>query len=167
MLTLGIDPGIATTGFGLVDQQADKLVHVRNGAILTSPSESTAVRIGQIYKELKAIIAQYKPEVVAVERLYFGQNTKTAMIVGQARGIILLAATEAGLPIAEYTPLQVKMALTGYGKAEKRQIQLMVKMLLGLSTLPKPDDAADALAVAITHINTFSLESRVMAGRIQ
>ena len=158
MLILGIDPGTATTGFGLVEQQGDKLVHVHCGCILTSPKETSQGRLAKIYSELKAIIGKHKPKAMAVERLYFGENSKTAMAVGQARGIVLLAAAEAKLAMYEYTPLEVKMAITGYGKAEKRQIQQMVRVLLRLTAVPKPDDAADALAVAICHLNSHKLK---------
>lgn len=160
MLTLGIDPGTATTGFGLVSQEGGKLLHVKHGCIVTSPKETSQGRLARIYGELKKLILEYKPNVIAVERLFFGQNTKTAMAVGQARGIVLLAAAEGKVPVSEYTPLEVKLALTGYGKAEKRQIQQMVRVLLRLAEAPKPDDAADALAVAICHIHSYKL-SRV------
>ena len=164
MLTLGIDPGTATTGFGLVRQQGDKLSHVGNGCISTSSKETPQNRLGIIYHELKQLILLHRPDVIAVERLYFGENSKTAMAVGQARGIILLAAAERKIAVSEYTPLEVKMALTGYGKAEKRQIQQMVRILLKLDDIPRPDDAADALAVAICHLHSYKiarLESRV------
>lgn len=163
MLTLGIDPGTATTGYGLVKQIGDKLVHIAHGCILTTPKDTPQERLGQIYGELKKVIIEYRPNVVAVERLYFGENSKTAMAVGQARGIVLLAAVELGIKIAEYTPLEVKLALTGYGKAEKRQIQQMVKFLLGLEVIPKPDDAADAIAVAICHLHSYKLKERELA----
>lgn len=159
MLTLGIDPGTATTGFGLVRQQGDKLSHVGCGIIVTSPKETSQGRLGKIYHELKRLIIQHKPDIVAVERLYFGENSKTAMAVGQARGIVLLAAAEGKVAVCEYTPLEVKMALTGYGRAEKKQIQQMVRILLKLPSVPKPDDAADALAVAICHLHSHKMSS--------
>jgi crossover junction endodeoxyribonuclease RuvC len=114
-------------------------------------------RLRKIYLELKGLIARYKPDQISVERLFFGENSKTAMAVGQARGIVLLAAAEHGAPVTEFTPLEVKMALTGYGKAEKKQIQQMVKFLLKLPDIPKPDDAADALAVAICQLHSHKL----------
>jgi crossover junction endodeoxyribonuclease RuvC len=163
MLTLGIDPGTAATGFGLVEQLGEKLIHVHCGCITTSSKDTPQKRLGQIYQELKKVILKYRPKYLAVERLYFGQNTKTAMAVGQARGIVLLAAVEAGVPISEYTPLEVKMALTGYGKADKKQIQQMVKTLLKLDFIPKPDDAADALAVAICHLHSYRLKEGLLA----
>jgi len=160
MLTLGIDPGTATTGFGLVRQIDDQLGYVQCGIITTTPKETSQDRLAIIYRRLKALIEKHRPAVVAVERLYFGENSKTAMAVGQARGIILLAAAESGIPVAEYTPLEVKLALTGYGKAEKKQIQQMVRVLLKLPDIPKPDDAADALAVAICHLHSHKLKSK-------
>ena len=160
MLTLGIDPGTAATGFGLVRQQGGKLSYVSCGCVSTSPKETSQGRLAKIYAELKKLILDYKPDSVAVERLYFGENSKTAMAVGQARGMALLAAAEGKVPVSEYTPLEVKMALTGYGRAEKKQIQQMVRILLKLADVPKPDDAADALAVAICHLHSYKL-SRV------
>jgi len=160
MLTLGIDPGTATTGYGLVKEQGDKLSYVGCGVITTSPKDTSQQRLRKIYQELKGLIAKYHPNTVAVERLFFGENSKTAMAVGQARGIVLLAAAEGGTAVSEYTPLEVKLALTGYGKAEKKQIQQMVRILLRMPQVPKPDDAADALAVAVCHLNSYKL-SRV------
>jgi crossover junction endodeoxyribonuclease RuvC len=157
MLTLGIDPGTATTGYGLVRQQADKLSHVRCGVITTTPKDTSQERLRKIHAELKQLIIEHKPTHMAVERLFFGVNTKTAMAVGQARGIVLLTAAEHGLPVIEYTPLEVKVAVTGYGKAEKKQIQQMVKLLLKMADIPKPDDAADALAVAICHLHSHKM----------
>jgi crossover junction endodeoxyribonuclease RuvC len=159
MLTLGIDPGTATTGYGLIAEKGDKLVFVSHGVVLTSSKESPQIRLRKIYLELKQIFLQHKPSHVAIEKLYFGANAKTAIAVGQARGISLLIAAELKVPVAEYTPLEVKMALTGYGRADKKQIQQMVKSLLGLSDIPKPDDAADALAIAITHLHSYKLAS--------
>ena len=159
MLTLGIDPGTAITGFGLITQKNDKLQFIDCGVIRTSASESASDRLRRIYKELKHLLVQYKPNCMAVEKLFFGKNTKTAMKVSQARGIILLAAAELGITVAEYSPQEVKIAMTGYGKADKNQIQQMVKILLGLSFIPKPDDAADALAIAICHQHSHKLLS--------
>jgi crossover junction endodeoxyribonuclease RuvC len=159
MLTLGIDPGTATTGFGLVRHDGDRLFFVHCGIITTSPGEAAQERLRRIHRELTALIEKYKPNTVAVERLFFGENTKTAMAVGQARGIVLLAAAQEKIALSEYTPLEVKLALTGYGKAEKKQIQQMVRILLKLPDIPKPDDAADALAVAICHIHSHKLSS--------
>ncbi len=159
MLTLGIDPGTATTGFGLITEKRNKLVFVDHGVITTSRKESSQGRLRRIYGELKKILLDYKPRAIAIEKLFFGANTKTAIAVGQARGIALLTAAEFKIPVAEYTPLEVKMAITGYGKADKKQVQQMVKTLLNLSFLPKPDDAADALAIAICHLHSYKLAS--------
>ena len=157
MLTLGIDPGMAITGFGLVRQQGDRLLQVDYGCIKTSPKETHHNRLAKLYADIKALLNDFKPNVVAVERLYFGENSKTAMAVGQARGITLLAAAERKIELVEYTPLEVKMAVTGYGKADKKQVQQMVKTLLKLAAIPEPDDAADALAVAICHLHSYRL----------
>jgi crossover junction endodeoxyribonuclease RuvC len=159
MLTLGIDPGTATTGYGLLLEQGDRLVHLDHGIISTSKNDAPQVRLRIIYTELKRLIAKHKPEAIAVEKLFFGVNAKTAIAVGQARGMSLLAAAEMKIPVAEYTPLQVKMAVTGYGKADKLQVQQMIKTLLALSEIPKPDDAADALAVALCHLNSYKIMS--------
>lgn len=151
MRILGIDPGTATTGFGVIDVAGSKLKFVDAGVVTTPPEISMPNRLSEIFACLSQIIDEHKPEVVVVEQLFFANNVTTAITVGQARGIVLLAAAEAGLPVAEYTPLQVKQAITGYGRADKKQIQEMVKLTLGLDGIPKPDDAADGLAIAITH----------------
>jgi len=151
MRILGIDPGTATTGFGVIDVAGPSIKFVQAGVITTPSTEEMPRRLSTIYRELLELITEFRPEQVAVELLYFATNVTTAMTVGQARGVILLAAAEAGLPIHEYTPLQVKQGVTGYGQAKKPQVQEMVKTLLGLKSIPKPDDAADALAIAITH----------------
>jgi crossover junction endodeoxyribonuclease RuvC len=148
---LGIDPGTATTGFGVIEKRGSKLTFIDAGVITTSPEMSMPSRLGEIYAGLNEIITHHRPDCMAVELLYFASNVTTAITVGQARGVVLLAAAEAGLPVGEYTPLQVKQAVTGYGRADKKQIQEMVRMILGLDGIPKPDDAADGLAIAITH----------------
>lgn len=153
MKILGIDPGTATTGFGVIEKHGPKLKFVDAGVITTSPEISMPSRLSEIYTCLTQLIAEHQPDCMAVELLYFASNVTTAITVGQSRGVVLLAAAEAGLPVGEYTPLQVKQAVTGYGKADKKQIQEMVKMMLGLDGIPKPDDAADGLAIAITHAN--------------
>lgn len=163
MLTLGIDPGTATTGYGLINEKGDKLVFIDHGVITTTPKETAQARLRKIYSQLKKILSIYKPKAVAIEKLYFGANSKTAIAVGQARGMALLAAADADVPVSEYTPLQVKLAVSGYGKADKKQVQQMVKTLLRLSFLPKPDDAADALAVAICHVHSYRLASYDLA----
>jgi len=154
MRTLGIDPGTATTGFGVVDEIDKKLCLVDYGCIKTSSNLDMPSRLNIISEQLTALIEKYKPENVAVEQLFFASNAKTAIKVGEARGVILLTASQAGLKVAEYTPLQVKMALTGYGKADKKQVQYMVKNLLKCKETPKPDDAADAIAIAVCHLNS-------------
>lgn len=153
MKILGIDPGTATTGFGVIEKRGSTLTFVDAGVITTPPEMSMPNRLGEIYAGLNEIISHHQPDCMAVELLYFATNVTNAITVGQARGVVLLAAAEAGLEVGEYTPLQVKQAVTGYGKADKKQIQEMVKMILGLDGIPKPDDAADGLAIAITHAN--------------
>jgi len=155
MRILGIDPGTGILGFGIISSEKGKNRLVDAGVIRTPVKEDDAVRLQTIYDELTDIISETKPEIMAVEKLFFAQNVTTAMTVSQARGVILLTGRQAGLTIFEYTPLQIKQALTGYGRAEKKQIQEMVKILLGLSEVPKPDDCADALACALTHAQTM------------
>ena len=157
MIILGIDPGTATTGFGLIEVLQDKITHLEHGVIKTKAKTKAPLRLSEIFKQLQKLIKQHQPEVAAVEKLFFGVNTKTAFSVGEARGVILLACAEQKLEIGEYTPLEVKMALTGYGRADKQQIQQMVKSLLKLKEIPKPDDAADALAIAICHAHSFKV----------
>lgn len=157
MRILGIDPGTGILGFGVIEADKGKAKLVDAGVIRTLPKEDDAVRLQTIFEEITDIIAQSKPTVMAVEKLYFAKNVTTAMTVSQARGVVLLAGQQAGLDIYEYTPLQIKQALTGYGHAEKHQIQEMVKVILKLKTIPKPDDCADALAAAITHSMTAHL----------
>jgi len=154
MIILGIDPGTAITGYGLVSYEGNHLKRIDFGAIRTTPDQSAAQRLRIIYQELQTLIVRFKPEIMAIEELFFNRNVKTVLAVGQARGVAILAAATLDLEIAEYTPLQVKLAVAGYGRAEKHQIQEMVRMLLCLTELPKPDDAADALAIAICHIHT-------------
>jgi len=157
MLVLGIDPGTAITGYGLVKGEDDDLTLVAYGAITTSSGWPLPERLQRIYRGLTAVIEDQQPTAVAVEELFFSKNVRTALSVGQARGVVLLAAANAGLPIHEYTPLQVKQAIAGYGRATKDQVQQMVRMLLGLDNVPQPDDAADAIAVAICHIHSAKL----------
>ncbi len=161
MKALGIDPGTATTGYGILDTDGETVKVIDYGCITTSSKESAPKRLAKICSGVKKLISKHKPDQMAVEKLFFGKNVTTAMSVGQARGVIILAAAQAGVDIAEYTPLQVKIALTGYGRADKQQIQQMVKRLLGMKVTPKPDDAADALAVALCHLNTESFNSKV------
>ena len=155
MLALGIDPGTATTGYGLVLELPDgNLQVVEFGIISTPKNDSAPSRLIQLYEGLTGILNRHHPETCAVEKLFFQSNVSTAIAVGQARGVAILALAQAGLEIGEYTPNEVKQAVTGYGSADKKQVQEMVKMLLSLDKIPKPDDAADALAIAITHLNT-------------
>lgn len=154
MIILGVDPGTATTGYGVVKKEGSKFTLVDFGVILTPAKTELHHRLDTIFDELTEIIKKHQPDEVVVEELFFATNAKTAISVGQARGVILLAAKKQNVPIAEYTPLEVKMAITGYGKADKKQIQQMVKAILALKEIPKPDDAADALAIAICHGQT-------------
>lgn len=155
MLALGLDPGTATTGYGLVRLMEDGgLQAVEYGAILTPKDMDSPKRLSMLYHRLNEIVAEFRPQVCAVEKLFFQKNVRTAIDVGQARGVILLALSEAGLDVGEYTPNEVKQAVTGYGSADKRQVQEMVRVQLNLDRLPKPDDAADALAIAICHLST-------------
>ena len=156
MRILGIDPGTATTGFGIIETNGAKPKFVDAGVITTPADAPMTERLKTIHDELSQIINETKPDEIAVELLYFATNVTTAMTVGQARGVILLCIAEAGLPVHEYTPLQVKMGVTGFGQAKKPQVQEMVKTLLGLQAIPRPDDAADALAIALTHANRTS-----------
>jgi crossover junction endodeoxyribonuclease RuvC len=158
MRILGIDPGTGILGFGVIEVSGNKTVLVDAGVIRTPVKEDDAVRLQTIFEELTDIIAQTKPAEMAVEKLFFAQNVTTAMTVAQARGVVLLAGQQAGLNIAEYTPLQIKQALTGYGWADKKQIQEMVRVLLGLKDVPKPDDCADALATALIHASSLRVK---------
>lgn len=151
MRILGIDPGTGILGFGVIESSKGKVQLVDAGVIRTPVKEDDAVRLQTIYEELTEIIADTKPEVMSVEKLFFAQNVTTAMTVAQARGVVLLCGKQAGLEIFEYTPLQIKQALTGYGRADKKQMQEMVRITLGLKEAPKPDDCADAIAAALIH----------------
>jgi crossover junction endodeoxyribonuclease RuvC len=158
MITLGIDPGTATTGFGIIHEENDGHLTVINyGVIRTSSNQSQPERLVQLYKRIKELILLHRPEMGAVEKLFFEKNVRTALAVGQARGVALLAMAELNLHIGEYTPLEVKQAVVGYGGADKNQVQQMVKTILGLDMIPHPDDAADALAVAICHIHSAKM----------
>jgi crossover junction endodeoxyribonuclease RuvC len=151
MRILGIDPGTGILGFGIVESARGVCTLVDGGVIRTPVHEDDAIRLLTIYEELTDIILNIKPEVMSVEKLFFARNVTTAMTVAQARGVVLLCGKQAGIDIFEYTPMQIKQAVTGYGKADKKQMQEMVRVHLKLTELPKPDDAADALAAAITH----------------
>jgi crossover junction endodeoxyribonuclease RuvC len=160
MITLGIDPGIATTGFGIIQEGLDgRLTSLNFGVIQTTPDLTQAERLVQLYNRIKELILLHQPDMGAVEELFFERNVRTAISVGQARGVALLAMAELKLQIGEYTPLEVKQAVVGYGKADKRQVQQMVKIILGLDVIPHPDDAADALAIAICHIHSVKIHN--------
>ena len=155
MRILGIDPGTGILGFGVIDASGSNKVKLVDGGVIRTPvKEDDSVRLLTIYDELTEIIKETNPEAMAVEKLFFAQNVTTAMTVSQARGVVILCGMKAGLQIFEYTPLQIKQALTGYGRADKKQIQEMVRVILGLKDIPRPDDCADALAAAICHSMT-------------
>jgi crossover junction endodeoxyribonuclease RuvC len=155
MLVIGIDPGTAITGYGLVEDNDDGSLTVRDFGVILTPSKlSMPERLLELYRKLHAILLLHRPDSGAVEKLFFQRNVRTALSVGQARGVILLALAEVGINIVEYTPLEVKQAVAGYGGADKNQVQQMVRALLGLHEVPQPDDAADALAIAICHLHS-------------
>ena len=154
MIILGIDPGLAIVGWGVVEYVGTRFRPLAYGSITTPKEMTTEQRLAEIYRELNAIIDKYHPDAMAVEELFFNTNQTTGIRVAEARGVILLAGQQKGIPIAEYTPLQVKQSVVGYGRAEKKQVITMVTMLLGLPKPPKPDDTADALALAITHAHS-------------
>ena len=158
MIILGVDPGTAITGYGFLKSDGDDLQVLDYGAITTPADWIMPRRLEHIYAELSALIARRQPTDAVVEKLFFSKNVRTALSVGQARGVALLAAAQANLTIHEYTPLQIKQAVVGYGRADKNQIQQMVKMLLQLDSIPQPDDAADALAIAICHAHSARFE---------
>ncbi len=154
MVILGIDPGYGIVGFGVIEKTASRLRTVAYGVIETPKGSLLPVRLKFIGDKITELIAQYRPDAVAVEELFYHSNQKTVIMVAEARGVVLYAAQSAGIPLFEYTPMQIKQAVSGYGRADKKQIQQMIKILLGLNAVPKPDDAADALAVAVTHAQT-------------
>lgn len=151
MRILGLDPGTATTGYGIIDAEAGELTPVTFGVITTPPDAPTPLRLLHIHTALGQLLAQFRPETAGIEELFFGRNITTAIAVGQARGVLLLALAQAGIPVGEYSPPKIKEAVAGYGNAAKAQVQLMVCHWLKLDETPRPDDAADGLAVAITH----------------
>jgi crossover junction endodeoxyribonuclease RuvC len=160
LVTLGIDPGTAILGFGVIRGDTDPVL-IDVGVIETDSKAPMPERLRILHAETTRLIEAYSPDVVAVEQLFFARNVTTAIAVGQARGVVLLAAAQAGIDVAEYTPSEVKFAVVGYGKAEKRQMQEMVRVILGLSEVPHPDDAADALAIALCHAQTAPFAARV------
>lgn len=151
MTILGLDPGIATIGFGVIQSQKSTQQLITYGAIRTQPKQKLSVRLSQIYLDTLELIEKFKPEAISIEELFFNTNIKTGISVAHGRGVLLLAGQNAGVPLFEYTPLQVKQGVVGYGRAEKNQVMEMVKRLLKMDHIPKPDDAADALAVALCH----------------
>ncbi len=160
MRIIGIDPGIARNGWGVIQDTGNKITTLAYNCFETPKTDSAPVRLQSIYTFMTALLSEYKPDAVAIEELFFNKNVSTALIVGQARGVVILAAVQQNIPIISYTPLQVKIALTGYGRADKSQIGQMVKSLLFLKTIPKPDDTADALAIALTHAFSYKLNSK-------
>jgi crossover junction endodeoxyribonuclease RuvC len=154
MRILGIDPGYAILGWGVIDCNGNTFRPVAYGSVTTEAGEKMPDRLSKLYASVMEIISEYEPEVASIEELFFNSNAKTAINVGQARGVAVLACSNSGLPIYEYTPLQIKQALTGYGRADKKQIQFMVQHMLGLKEVPRPDDTADAIAAAICHGNS-------------
>ena len=154
MKILGIDPGIAIVGFGIIEYDGFKFKTVDYGAVTSPAHTPLPARLKMVYDDIGYIMDKYKPDQVAVEELFFNNNAKTAIAVGQARGVLILAAENRKIPVYEYTPLQVKQAVVGYGRAEKKQVQQMVRAMLSLHEIPKPDDTADALAIAVCHAHT-------------
>lgn len=163
MRVLGIDPGSRITGYGIVDQTGNRLVHVDNGAIFTDSADDFPGRLKRIFDGLSEIIVQYHPDEVAIENIFFSTNVQSALKLGQARGAAIVAAVNANLPVAEYSALQVKQAVVGQGRAEKSQVQKMLKSLLGLPEIAQAD-ASDALAVAVCHINSYGLKQKTGQG---
>jgi crossover junction endodeoxyribonuclease RuvC len=162
---LGIDPGTATMGWGVIRQAGNRLRYVQHGTVTTPPNWEMARHLSRLFDGVTELIEGYHPETVAVEELFFNTNATTAITVGQARGVALLAAYKAGIEVHEYTPLQVKQAITSYGRADKRQVQEMVRALLNLREIPKPDDAADGLAIAICHAFSSRMSGKVGVGK--
>jgi crossover junction endodeoxyribonuclease RuvC len=151
MIVLGFDPGTASTGWGVIEQNGGRMRSLGHGCIVTSAKDDTHVRLRQIYDQARALITRFNPDIVVLEELFVNVNVKTALAVGQAKGVLYLAASDVKTAPCEYSPLQIKQAVTGYGRASKIQVQEMTKVILGLARIPQPDHAADALAVAITH----------------
>jgi crossover junction endodeoxyribonuclease RuvC len=164
VIVLGIDPGTASLGYGVVERIAGRLREVDHGCLTTSPDTSLPERLLQIHALVDELISLHQPDLLGVERLFFSRNVQTAFAVGQARGVVLLAAAQHGTPVREATPNEVKSAITGYGAADKEQVQRMVQLVLGMSELPRPDDAADALAIATWVANTERAGLKSTAG---
>ena len=166
MIILGIDPGYAIVGIGVLEYKGNQFKPIEYNAITTNAHTPTSLRLKTIYDDINIFLDKYKPDAIAIEELFFNSNQKTAIAVAQARGVLVVAATNRGIPIYEYTPLQIKQAVTGYGRADKNQVQQMVKMLLNLNAVPKPDDAADALAVAICHAHSGAMNDKLGLNRL-
>ena len=164
MLVLGMDPGTATTGFGLVKYEQGREIMIRYGVIKTSPGMEMPQRLVKISREYNGLLDEYRPDAVAIEELFHHKNAKTVISVAQCRGILLMTPAARDIDIAEYTPLQVKQAVTGFGNADKKQVQIMVQKILKLDTVPRPDDAADALAIALCHLHSYRL-GNLLKGR--
>lgn len=160
MRILGIDPGFAIVGYSIIDYIGNKFTLIDSGAVITKAGMDFPLRLTKIYDELTEVIQKYKPDVVSVEELFFNQNTKTAINVAQARGVVLIVGCKAGIPTYEYTPLQVKQAVVGYGRADKKQVQQMVKAILKVDEIPKLDDITDAMAVGICHAHSYRMLDR-------
>jgi len=167
MRILGIDPGYAIMGYGIVDKEGNKYKFISCGVLTTESNQEMPDRLKSIYSGLMELIMEYEPDVAAVEELFFNTNAKTAIHVGEARGAAILACANSGMRIYEYTPLQIKQALTGYGRADKNQIQQVIKSILNLKEIPKPDDAADAVAAAVCHGNSAVFLDRISKARKQ
>lgn len=161
MIILGIDPGTATTGYSILKKEKSQVRLLDYGCIRTAAGLAAHIRLNQIAQDIETLIDKWKPHKLSIEKLFFQKNVKTAMSVSEARGVIIQKCTEKGLEMAEYTPLEIKSAICGYGKADKKMVQEMVKITLGLQVVPKPDDAADAIAAAICLSNSLALESRL------
>ena len=166
MIILGIDPGYAIVGIGVLEYKGNKFRPIEYNAIITKAHTLTSERLKIISDEINVYLDKYNPDAVAIEELFFNNNAKTAITVAQARGVLIAHVTNKGIPIYEYTPLPIKQAVTGYGRADKKQMQQMVKMLLNLNAIPRPDDAADALAVAICHAHSAPINDRLGEGRL-
>lgn len=161
MIIIGIDPGFAITGYGVIEHRSNKFRFIDYGVVTTSVDLTLPERLLKIDNDLNKLLVKYSPDVMSVEELFFNTNIKTAITVGHGRGVALLTAARANIPVFEYTPLQVKQSVVGYGRATKEQVQQMVKILLSLDKIPKPDDAADALAVAICHAHSSKMQSGI------
>ena len=161
MRVLGFDPGTATTGYGVIEGKGNRLIHVAHGVITTPAKQPFADRLRTIFEEATRLLAEFQPDAVGIEEIYFKQNVTTGISVAQARGVLALAAAQYGKPIGEFAPRQVKLAVTGYGKADKGQIQRMIKTLLKLDSIPRPDDAADALGIAICQIHAGNFRAAI------